>query len=120
MKKLVFKVKKFLLFLILSLVFSGQVSAGETLRVIDGRIKEISLAKHELVLSYRHPVTGRFEELKLLIDDQTSANEGIRLEDLRGDDPVSVTYEEIPGGLFHARDVRRVPLRGVPIHEIPR
>ncbi|MBI4115254.1 MAG: hypothetical protein HY447_01625 [Candidatus Omnitrophica bacterium] len=119
-KRLAFKVKKFLLFLILSLIFSRQVGAGETLRMIDGKIKEISLEKHELVLSYKHPVTSRSEELKLIIDDKTSADEGVRLEDLRGDDPVSVTYEEIPGGLFYARDVRRVPLRGVPIKEIPR
>ena len=46
----------------MSLVVPQEGGAELILKIINGRVKEISFAHEELVLSYRHPVTGREEE----------------------------------------------------------
>lgn len=77
-------------------------------------MKEASLAKEELVLSYRHPVSGREEELVFRVDRETGFNRGLHFEDFKEGDPVSVDYEENPSGIPRARQVKRVAVSGVP------
>ncbi len=53
------------------------------------------------------------EQLILLIDERTGFKKGVSLKDFNPDDPVSIDYEETEVG-FHAIQIRRVPLQGVP------
>ena len=82
-------------------------------------MKEVELSRNELVLSYRHPVTGRIEELVLHVDSQTGFSEGTRLENLHVNDPVSVDYVDGVGKTARAIRVGRVPLKGVPFDKAP-
>ncbi len=77
-------------------------------------MKEVSPRKQELVLSYRHPVSGEVEELVLKVDEGTGLNKGTRLEDFKEGDPVSVDYEENPSQIPRAVQVKRVATSGVP------
>lgn len=107
------------IFALLSTLFllTSQAAAGEASRVVNGRVKEVGLETNELILSYRHPVSGQWEELVLNVDNQTGFGEGVRLQDLRGSDPVSAEYQEDPSGLARAISIRKVPLTGVPLDE---
>lgn len=80
-------------------------------------MKETSIEKHELVLSYRHPVSGQMEEQVFKVDAGTGFPEGVRFEDLRANQPVSVDYREDSDGHTRAVRIRRVPLRGIPIDQ---
>ncbi len=104
-----------LIFLSVSLLFPLGARAEQVLKVMDGRVKEISSEKHELVLSYRHPVSGQMEEKTFEVDTATGFPEGMRFQDLRPNQPLSVDYQEGPQGKAHAVRIRAVPLRGVPI-----
>ena len=97
------------------LVLLPIAGASQALKVANGRIKSVFLDKQEFVLSYRHPVSGQLEELKLRIDSQTGFSGGIRLPDLQQDDPVSVDYQEDEKGEARAVLVSRVNLTSVPI-----
>ena len=89
--------------------------AEPVVKVVNGRVKEVRLTEQRLVVRLRHPATGIMEDLVLQIDERTGFRRGIRLKDLRPEDPVSVDYEEIPGKIPpHAVQVKRVALRGVP------
>jgi hypothetical protein len=109
------------LLLLLSVLpaFAVSAVAESTLKVVDGRVKEVWLDRQEFTLSYRHPVSGEMEELVIKVDGGTGFSEGVRLEDFRGGDPVSVDYQEGPEGEARAVQVKRVPLRGVPIDKGP-
>ena len=92
----------------------GEGRAGPFLKVVNGRVKAFGLEEKLLVLSYRNPANRQSEELTLKVDRQTGFNEVLHLKDFRVNDPVSVDYEEIPGGIPRAVRISRVPLRGVP------
>lgn len=96
------------------LVFLPLAHAGPSLKVVNGRVKEVQITDHKLVLFYRHPVSRRDEELILKIDERTGFGKRLHLEDLHGNDPVSVDYEENPGEIPRAIQVKRVDLNGVP------
>ena len=98
----------------MSLVVPQEGGAELILKIINGRVKEISFAHEELVLSYRHPVTGREEELGLKVDTNTSFNQGLHLNDFKKGDPVSVDYEEESSGILRAKRINRVDVSGVP------
>lgn len=103
----------YLLCLFLTLLLPSPSNA-QLLKVANGRMKEISVEKKEFVLSYQNPVNRQDEKLRIKIDDQTGFSEEVRWEDFRINDPVSVDYEEIPGGILRAVQVKRVAVRGVP------
>ena len=92
--------------------FSGH--ADPVVKIVNGRVKEVQLREQRLVLSFRRPATGLVEDLVLQIDGQTGFKKGVRLQDFRPDEPVSVDYEEASGSIPRAVQVREVPLRGVP------
>ena len=102
-----------LLFLLGLLPIRG-AEAEPTVKVINGRVKEVSFTTQELVLSYHHPVSGEEEDLTLKVDRGTGFNEGVHLEDFKEGDPISVDYEENPSGSFRALQVKRVQVEGVP------
>ena len=88
--------------------------AESVFKIVNGRVKDVSRTDEELVLSYRHPVTGEVEELVLKVDDGTGFSQGTKLADFKEGDPVSVDYEENPEGTPRAVQVKRVAIRGVP------
>ena len=88
--------------------------AEPIVKVVNGRVKEVSFTKQELILSYHHPVSGEEKDLTLKVDHATGFNEGVHLEDFKEGEPVSVDYEENPGGSFRAVQVKRVAVKGVP------
>ena len=99
--------------LILLFVWSPPFALGEaapSLKVVDGRVKQVLPEKQELVLSYRHPVTGQWEELILKVDRQTGFSEGVRFEELQENDPLSIDYQENAEGNARAVRINRVPL----------
>lgn len=100
--------------LALLFVFLAPVRAEPVLKVLNGRVKKVLSDRHEIVLSSQHPVSGRVEEWVFKVDPSTGFNEGVRLEDLRDGETVSVDYEEGPDGYRRAVQVKRVPLRGIP------
>ena len=81
---------------------------------MNGRVKEVRAADHQLILSVKHPATGETKELALQVDERTGFKKGIRLEDFHPNDPVSVDYQEVSGGNSRAIQIRQVPLKGVP------
>ena len=101
----------FLLGLLSVLPFAG---AESVVKIANGRVKEVFANEQELVLAFRHPATGKTEDLILKIDEGTGFKKGVHLQDFRPNEPVSVDYEEAAGGVLRAIQVRRVPLRGVP------
>lgn len=109
--------KNFSLVLLLFLLGLFPVRGTEAepiVKVINGRVKEVSFTTQELVLSYRHPVSGEEEDLTLKVDHGTGFNEGVHLEDFKEGDPISADYEENPSGSFRAVQVKRVMVKGVP------
>lgn len=100
-------------FLIL-LLFPSFVFAAPVIKVISGKIEKVTAEKQELTLSYPHPVTGKNEKLIFRVDSATGFGEGIRLQDLREGQMVSVDYTEETAQLPRAVQVKRVPLRGIP------
>ena len=108
---------EFFLCLLLFLPFGR---AESVVKIVNGRVKEVRLSEHQLVLFFKRPATGQMEELVLKVDEGTGFKKGFRLEDFRPNEPVSVEYEEIPGQGPRATQVRKVPLRGVPneIHRL--
>jgi hypothetical protein len=82
-------------------------------------VKEVGTERAEFVLSYKHPATGRVEELVLKVDSGTGFSKGIRLEDLDRNDPISVDYQENPEGVRRAVFVERVPTH-VPVEKFSR
>ena len=94
--------------------FLPALEGASVLKVIDGRVDEVSLEESKLTLSYRHPVNLEEEKLILEVDEGTGFSEGVRFEDLKKGEPVSVDYEEASGSIPRAVQVREVPLRGVP------
>jgi len=94
--------------------FETQAGAEPVLKVINGRVKEIRTSEELLVLAYRHPVSGKTEELALKVSPGTGLPEGIRLEDFKKDEPLAVDYQEKPGEPPQALLVKRVPVKGVP------
>ena len=102
------------LLLFSSLVRPLGTEAGPVLKIVNGRVKEVSPTKQELVLSYRHPVSGQPEKLVIKVDQHTAFNKGLHFEDFKEGDPVSVDYEENPSGTPRAVQVKRVDVSGVP------
>ena|GEM_PF-5723718 len=100
-------------FLTLIFLVTFMDARAASLKIVDGRVAEVRSKERELVLAYRHPVTRREEKLVLQVDQGTGFYEGVHLEDLRPEQPVSVDYEEGPSGLKAVR-VRQVPIRGIP------
>ena len=95
-------------------LFSFPAHAEASVKIANGRVKEVLANEQELVLAFRHPATGKTEDLILKIDEGTGFKKGVHLQDFRPNEPVSVDYEEAAGGVLRAIQVRRVPLRGVP------
>ena len=115
-KKCALKFPRYPFFLFIFGLFAlAQACAEPPLKVVGGRVKEISSEEGRLTLSYFHPATGRDEELVLTVDSHTGFSEGVTLGDLRRNDPLSVDYEENEEGRVLAVQIKRVPLRGIPI-----
>lgn len=96
------------------LTFLSPTQAEPVLKVVNGRVKEVSITKQELVLSYRHPVSGREEKLVLKVDSGTGFNPGLHFKDFKEGDPISVDYEEDSSGTPRAVQVNEVAVSGVP------
>jgi len=88
--------------------------AERSIKVVNGRVKEIFVKESRLTVTYEHPVTQKQEDLILKVDLGTGFGDRLRLEDFRSGEPISVDYEESPSGEGRAILVKRVPLRGVP------
>jgi len=107
-------------FLLLAvLVLHPAVQASEATKVVNGRVKKVLIDKQELILSYRHPVSGEPEELKLSIDGGTGFSKELRIEDFREDDLISADYQEDETGQARAVSVRRVDLYSAPVEKKP-
>lgn len=104
-----------LLFLILfAAAFSFPCRAEEEpIQMIDGQIEEVKAGESQLAITYFHPVTRRKEKLVFNVDRGTGFDEGMKLEDLRVHEMVSIDYRE-EGGRARALQVKRVPMKGVP------
>ena len=85
---------------------------------MDGRVKEIRAPEGKLVLSFIHPVTGNVGEMVFEVDSHTGLPEGVRFEDLKPEEPISVDYLE-EAGTKRALLIKRVPTSGVPIEKNP-
>lgn len=103
-----------LAFFLALLAFLPSVGADISTKVMNGRVKELRLGESELVLSYRNPVSLQDEELVLGVSEGTGFSEGVRFEDLREGEPLSVDYEEHSDGTARAILIKRVPIRGAP------
>ena len=111
-------IRQAILLLFTVLVGPGVIGAQETLQVINGWVKEIRAGEQQLILSYRHPVSGKTEELVLQVDRRTGFPKGIRLEDLRRNDLLSVDYRIFSGAARafpEAVRVERISVKGVSI-----
>jgi len=87
--------------------------AEEAIQVLDGRVEEVSPARSELVVLYYHPVSRNLERQVFRVDSATGLEDGLRLADLRKQDPVSIDYLE-DGRTARAIQIKRVPMKGVP------
>ena len=94
--------------------FLPALEGASVLKVIDGRVDEVSLEESKLTLSYRHPVNLEEEKLILEVDEGTGFSEGVRFEDLKKGEPVSVDYEEGSDAQARAILIKTVPIRGIP------
>ena len=101
-------------FFLLLFFSSLLVHAEPAIKIVNGRVKEVRVRDHQLILSVKHPATGETKELVLQIDERTGFKKGIHLGDFHPDDPVSADYEETSGGNSRAIQIRQVPLKGVP------
>jgi hypothetical protein len=97
----------------------SEAGADPVLKVVSGRVKEIRLAQKELVLIYPHPVSRKEEVLFLQVDESTGFAEGIHFEGLQPGTVLSVDYLENERGGTRAVNVKKVPLKGVPIEKNP-
>ena len=97
------------------LLFSPFFAHAEpAVKIVNGRVEEVRIKEHQLVLSVRHPATGETKALVLQVNENTGFKKGVRLEDFHPNDPVTVDYEETSAGGPHAIQIRQVPLKGVP------
>lgn len=111
---------KLIRFLLLAaLVLHPAAEASEATKVVNGRVKKVLIDKQELILSYRHPVSGKPEELKLKIDGGTGFSRELRFEDFREEDLISADYQEDESGRARAVSVRRVDLYSGPVEKKP-
>lgn len=100
--------------LVVTLCLLPPLGGASTLKVVDGRVDEVSLEENRLTLIYRHPVSLEEEKLVFEVDKETGFSEAVRLEDLKKGEPLSVDYEEESDAKARAVLIKRVPIRGIP------
>lgn len=100
--------------LAVTLCFLPLSEGAPALKVIDGRVDEVSLEENQLTLSARHPVSLEEERLILEVGEETGFSEGVHLKDLKKGELLSVDYEQESDAKARAILIKRIPIRGIP------